>query len=85
VNFLGSFSKNAQMSNFMKIRPVGAELYHQGGQTYMKKLIVAYRNFVNHLKIKKMLSQPQQVSTESNYNQEALFQKHPATEVRVSS
>jgi hypothetical protein len=26
------FGKNAQLSNFMKIRPVGAELFHVDGQ-----------------------------------------------------
>jgi hypothetical protein len=26
--------KKAQLSNFMKIRPVGAELFHAGGRTY---------------------------------------------------
>ena len=31
----------------MKIRPVGAELFHADGQTDMTKLIVAFRNFVN--------------------------------------
>jgi len=31
----------------MKIRPVGAELFHADGQTYMAKLIVAFRNFAN--------------------------------------
>ena len=35
----------------MKIRPVGAELFHAGartdGQTDIKKLIVAFRNFAN--------------------------------------
>ena len=29
----------------MKIRPVGAELFHADGQTDMMKLIVAFRNF----------------------------------------
>jgi hypothetical protein len=29
----------------MKIRPVGAELFHVGGQTDMKRLTVAFRNF----------------------------------------
>ena len=29
----------------MKIRPVGAELFHTDGRTDMKKLIVAFRNF----------------------------------------
>ena len=27
------FSKNSEISNFMKIRPVGAELFHTDGQT----------------------------------------------------
>jgi len=30
----------------MKIRPVGAELFHADGQTNLK-LIVAFRNFAN--------------------------------------
>ena len=33
------------MSNFMKIRPVGAELFHADGRTDMTKLTVAYSNF----------------------------------------
>ena len=37
------------MSNFKKIRPVGAEFFHaevgMDGQTNMTKLIVAFRNF----------------------------------------
>jgi len=41
------FSKNAQISNFMKIRPVGAELLHADGQTGMTMLIVALRNVAN--------------------------------------
>jgi hypothetical protein len=47
------------MSNFLKIRPVGAELFHADGridgqtdrgtdrQTDITKLIVAFRNFAN--------------------------------------
>jgi hypothetical protein len=31
----------------MKIRPVGAELFHADGRTDMTKLIVPFRNFVN--------------------------------------
>jgi len=45
------FSKNIQIPNFMRIRPVGAELFHvdrraEGG-TGMTKLIVTFRNFAN--------------------------------------
>jgi hypothetical protein len=32
LQFLDSFSKNTQISNFTKIRPVGAELFHSDGQ-----------------------------------------------------
>ena len=41
------------MSNFMKIRPVGVELFHGGGRTDktdMTKLIVALRNLRTRLK-----------------------------------
>jgi len=31
----------------MKIRPVGAELFHAGGRTDMTEPIVAFRNFSN--------------------------------------
>ena len=31
----------------MKIRPVGAELFHTDGQTDMTKLTDVYRNFAN--------------------------------------
>jgi len=31
----------------MKIRPLGAELFHADGQTDMAKLIVAFRNFAD--------------------------------------
>jgi hypothetical protein len=52
VNVLDRLSKNTEIWNFMKIRPVGAELFHAGHRqadrrTVMKKLIVAFRNFAN--------------------------------------
>jgi hypothetical protein len=34
----------------MKIRPVGAELFHASGQTDMTKVIVAFRSFANEPK-----------------------------------
>jgi len=39
--------KNTQISNFMKIRPLGAELFHADGQTDMKKLIVVFLDLAN--------------------------------------
>ena len=42
---------NTQMSNFMKIRSVGADLFHAGGrsgrQAGRQELLVAFRNIVN--------------------------------------
>ena len=43
--FFGKFSKNTQISNFMKIRPVGAELFHADGQTDMMKLNRRFTQF----------------------------------------
>jgi hypothetical protein len=41
--FWTDFQKHAQIPNFMKIRPVGAELFHAdgrtGGQTYMTNVL----------------------------------------------
>ena len=33
MNFLNRFLKNPQKLHFMKIRPLGAELFHAEGQT----------------------------------------------------
>ena len=51
--FCNRFSKNTHIPNFMKIRPVGAMLFHvdrrtdgrRGRQTDMTKLMVAFHNF----------------------------------------
>jgi hypothetical protein len=50
-----NFEKNTQISNVMKILPLGTQLFHAdrrtdgrtGGQTGMTKLIIAFSNFVN--------------------------------------
>jgi hypothetical protein len=47
LEFVDRFLKNTQISNVMTIRPVGAELFYEDGQTDMTKLIVAHRNFAN--------------------------------------
>ena len=47
LNFLDRFSKNTQIPNVMKIRPVGTELFHADRRTDKMKLIVAFRNFAN--------------------------------------
>ena len=45
LNFLDKSSKITQIPNYKKIRPVGAELFHAGRRTDMKKLMVDFRNF----------------------------------------
>jgi hypothetical protein len=49
--FWTDLHKNPQISNFIEIHPVGAELHHEDGQidgqTDMTKLIVAFCNFPN--------------------------------------
>jgi hypothetical protein len=37
LEFSGNFSKNTQISSFMKIRSLGAELFHADGQTRITK------------------------------------------------
>ena len=39
--------KNTPISNFMKIRPVGEELFHADGRTDKTELMVACRNSAN--------------------------------------
>ena len=45
LNFLDRFSKNTQISNLMKIRPVEAKLFHANRRTDMTKVMDAFRNF----------------------------------------
>ena len=51
LDFLDRFSKNTQIRIFMKVRPVGAELFHVYGRTDTKKPIVDCRNFANEPEI----------------------------------
>jgi hypothetical protein len=50
LNFLNRISEKAQISNFIKIRPLGAELFHSDEQADMTKLTVAFHSFVNERK-----------------------------------
>jgi len=45
-----TFQKNTQIIRFLKIRPVGDELFHADRQTDMTKLTVTFRNSANALK-----------------------------------
>jgi len=55
--------KNTQISNFIKIRPLGAAFFHANGrtdgrtdrQTEMTNMIVDFRNFANAPKIENSL------------------------------
>ena len=47
MNILDRLPKNAKISNFIKIRPVGAELFHADGQTDVTKLLVKFAIFAN--------------------------------------
>ena len=54
LNFLNRFSKSTQISNFMKILPIEAEMFHADRRTYTytAKLIVAFRNFAKAPKMR---------------------------------
>jgi hypothetical protein len=49
LKFQYRFSKNTQISNFVKIHPQGTELFHVEGQMEkdMTKLVGASQNFAN--------------------------------------
>jgi hypothetical protein len=47
LEFSRQIFEETSISNLMKIRSVGAELFLADGRTDITKLIVAFRNFVN--------------------------------------
>jgi hypothetical protein len=51
------------MSNFTKIRSLGAELLHAGGETDMTTLIVAFRNSANAAKNQDRHKYPSRIRT----------------------
>ena len=46
-NFLDIFSKSIPKPNFMKIRPVAADMFHADGHASMTQLTVAFHKFAN--------------------------------------
>ena len=65
--FLGIFSKNYQISNLIKIRPVGDKLFHADGRRDMTKLIAALCNSAN-ARLKRMPLETFIILTNVRYN-----------------
>jgi hypothetical protein len=57
LEFSWQILEETQISSFIKIRPLGAELFHVAGQTDMTKVIAAFRNFSNVPTIGKLLKE----------------------------
>jgi hypothetical protein len=51
VELLRQIFEKKKLSNFIKIRPVEAELFHTDGQSDTTKLIPIFRNFASALKM----------------------------------
>jgi len=58
LEYFNNFSKNTQIENFMKIRPVGAELFHMDRETDRHKKVIfvgAFAILRKHLKIHRVV------------------------------
>ena len=77
LEFSRQIFKKAQISNLIKIRPVGAELFHAGGRTDrrtdMTKLTIAFRNFANTIQNNKrgIKTQNDKITPTTNKNNQA--------------
>jgi hypothetical protein len=67
IEFSFRFPTNTQISNFMKIRPVGAELSHADRPTNTAKLVVAFRNFAKVYKNRKVGIMTRRLSGQSGF------------------
>jgi hypothetical protein len=47
MKYIEIFSKNSQVLNFIKLHPVGSELFHADGETDSLKVTVGFRIFAN--------------------------------------
>ena len=63
--FLDRFSKNPQISSFIKIHLVGAGLFHAGWRTDITKLIVTFRNLA---KVPKNIITENKCASDEFYN-----------------
>jgi hypothetical protein len=50
LEFSRQIFEETQISSFIKIHPLGVELFHADGRTTITKLTVAFRNFANAIK-----------------------------------
>jgi hypothetical protein len=64
LEFSRQIFEKSQISNFIKIRSVGAELLHADGRTDMTKLIVTFRNSGNAPKMQQISLLPKNKKNE---------------------
>jgi hypothetical protein len=77
LSFLDRFSKKVLISSFIKIRPVGAYLYHANGRTDMAKQTVAFRNFRNAPKHSRALALQRRAAEKLKITKDACLCQYP--------